>query len=207
MQTGNTIFIGLGASNSHTTTRPYGWLKSLVSLIAFLLGCLYFARLSRRFGPLRRRTFTLSFITQVCFLLLAGIIVQTNLVESRLERIGEDIDFHHLIPIILLSFQAPGQTCMGRQVDMPEVSMVVVTSMVYDFGSDDRLFKDGLMGNAKRNRRFAGFVAMLLGAIVGGFVTLQTKHIAASIWTALGIKTALLLAFFIWPRQKSTSET
>ena len=50
MQTGNTIFIGLGASNNTQSTRPYGWLKSLSSLITFLLGCFFFSRLASYMG-------------------------------------------------------------------------------------------------------------------------------------------------------------
>ena len=202
MQTGNTIFIGLGAANNHVTTRPYGWLKSLSSLIAFLVGCYAFSRLAYYLGARRRLTFIISFLLQTALLFLAAILVQTNVVESRLEFIGEDIVFSHIIPIVLLSLQAPGQTCMGRQVSMPEVPTVVVTTMIYDFASDDDLFKRGLTGNARRNRRFGGFVFMLVGAIVGGFVTHATGHIVNSLWTGCAIKAAITFAWIVWPTQR-----
>ena len=201
MQTGNTVFLGLGASNVHTTTPPYRWLKSLSSLIAFLVGCFFFSRLANFLGPRRRLTFIVSFFLQTLVLCLAATLAQTNVVVSRLEHLGEDINFSHLIPIVLLSFQAPGQTSMARQVGFPEVSTVVVTSMIYDF-SEDMTFFVGLTKNAKRNRRFAGFVAILIGAIVGGVVTVRTQHVLASVWTSAGIKVALLVAWLVWPKQR-----
>ena len=204
MQTGNTVFIGLGACQNPRSTRPYSWAKSLASLVTFLLGCLFFSRLGLLLGsrdrPRRRLTFTISFALQTFIILLSAIVLQSNLVESRLEYIGEDIDWHHLIPIVLLSFQAPGQTFAGRQLGTPEVSTVVITSMIYDFASDFRLFKKN---NAPRNRRFGGFVAMLMGAICGGWATLRLGHISATIWSATAIKAAITICWTVWPSVRS----
>ena len=44
MQTGNTIFIGLGAS-PNDQNQPYGWLKSLMSLITFLAGYVHTSKI------------------------------------------------------------------------------------------------------------------------------------------------------------------
>ncbi|MDI1491561.1 MAG: hypothetical protein OHK93_002770 [Ramalina farinacea] len=155
MQTGNTVFIGLGACQNPRSTRPYSWAKSLSSLVAFLVGSLFFSRLGLLLGsrdrPRRRLTFTLSFALQTFIILLSAIVLQSNVVESRLEYIGEEIDWLHLIPIVLLSFQAPGQTFAGRQLGTPEVSTVVITSMIYDFASDFRLFK---RNNAPRSHNY-----------------------------------------------------
>lgn len=204
MQTGNTVFIGLGASQNSRATRPYGWAKSLSSLVAFLLGSLFFSRLGILLGsrdrPRRRLTFTLSFALQTVFILLSAILLQSNVVESRLEYIGEDIDWLHLVPIVLLSFQAPGQTFAGRQLGTPEVSMVVITSMIYDFASDFRLFKKN---NAPRNRRFGGFVSLLIGAICGGWVTKNLGHITATVWSAAAIKAAITISWTVWPCMRS----
>ncbi|KAL8926543.1 MAG: hypothetical protein Q9208_002870 [Pyrenodesmia sp. 3 TL-2023] len=51
MQTGNTMFLGLGASDYDITTRPYGWAKSLTSLICFVLGAIFFSRLAHYLRP------------------------------------------------------------------------------------------------------------------------------------------------------------
>ena len=108
---------------------------------------------------------------------------------------------------------------MARQVDMPEVPTVVVTTMIYDFASDGGVFwgvggrlggvKDGrwhLGANPKRNRRFAGFVCMLVGAIAGGWVTVWTRHIAASLWVAAGVKGVMTGAWVGWPAKRMESE-
>ncbi|KAG8527345.1 uncharacterized protein KY384_007497 [Bacidia gigantensis] len=209
MQTGNTVFIGLGASantvNTPTLTqvRPYGWLKSLVSLIAFVTGSFIFARIGNVLGgPNRRLTFTFSFATQTLCIFLSAVLVQTGIVESRLEYIGEDIDWMHLIPIILLSFQAPAQTACGRAMGLWEVPTVVVTTMIYDFASDKKVFA-GLRENASRNRRFAGYCCLVVGAILGGFVTVHTRHIAVSLWVSMGIKACVTLAWMVWPAKKA----
>ena len=185
----------------------------------YLYSCLFFSRLSLYLPPLRRSTFLISFTIQATLLLLSAILVQTNLVESRLERLSSDVNFTHLIPIFLLSFQAPGQTCMGRQVSMPEVPTVVVTTMIYDFASDKQLFRKGdgavggvsglwgvrwFNGNAKRNRRFAGWVFMLLGAIAGGWCTVWTRHVVLPMWVAAGIKACMVVAWAVWPAARST---
>lgn len=83
---------------------------------------------------------------------------------------------------------------------MPEVPTVVVTTMIYDFASDERLWV-GLRGNARRNRRFAGLVFMLLGAIAGGWVTVWTRHVVVSMWVAAAIKGCVTMAWVAWPRK------
>lgn len=215
MQTGNTVFVALSAAAStiHPSrdkiplpVRPYGWLKSLVSLIMFLLGSIFFARLGRMLGCAanKRCTFTVSFALQTFLIFLSAILVQTDVVESRLEYIGEEISWLHVIPIMLLSFQAPGQVAAGRAMGLPEVSTVVVTTMVYDFGSDERLFAK-LFANPVRNRRFAGWFFMLLGAILGGFLTVYTRHIVVTLWVGSGIKACLTIAWIVWPAKKEVA--
>ncbi|KAL8826839.1 MAG: hypothetical protein Q9170_007251, partial [Blastenia crenularia] len=147
MQTGNTMFLGLGASNYNTTTRPYGWAKSLTSLICFISGAFFFSRLGQHFEASRRRTLSLSFLIQASIILICAILVEAGVIEGRLEYIGEDIDWIHIIPIALLSFQAPGQVWLSRDLKFAEVSTVVVSTMLYDFGADPDLFH-GLRQNA-----------------------------------------------------------
>ena len=86
---------------------------------------------------------------------------------------------------------------MGRAMGMAEVPTVVVTTMIYDFASDEHLFR---RWNPKRNRRFAGVGAMMLGAIGGGGVTGLTGHIVFSLWIVVAIKGAILGAWAVWPR-------
>ncbi|KAI4181270.1 MAG: hypothetical protein LQ346_006825, partial [Caloplaca aetnensis] len=122
---GNTMFLGLGTSNYNTTTRPYGWAKSLTSLICFVLGAIFFSRFAHYLQPSRRSTLTLSFLIQASIILLCAVLIQAGAIEGRLEYIGEDIDWVHTIPIALLSFQAPGQVWLSRDLNFAEVSTVV----------------------------------------------------------------------------------
>ena len=122
--------------------------------------------------------------------------------ESRLEYLREDMEWLHLVPIILLSFQAPGQVCAARALGWEESSTVVVTTMVYDFASDAALFKRGWTSNLKRNRRFAGFAFMITGAIAGGWVTVWTRHVVVTLWVAAAIKGAMTVAWVCWPAKR-----
>ncbi|KAI4168753.1 MAG: hypothetical protein LQ348_007441 [Seirophora lacunosa] len=199
MQTGNTMFLGIGSANFDATTRPYGWAKSLTSLVCFVLGAIFFSRFGTYFQASRRGTLSASFLIQAAIILLCAILVQTDAVEGRLEYIGENIDWIHIIPIALLSFQAPGQVWLSRELQFAEVSTVVVSTMLYDFGSDPDLFRKG---NGKRSRRMLGFCALLVGAIVGGWITKKTGHITVPMWVAGCVKLGIAGAWVVWPAEK-----
>ncbi|KAG7002041.1 hypothetical protein G7Y79_00029g063370 [Physcia stellaris] len=205
MQTGNTVLIGLGASNARSNEQPYRWAKSLTSLICFVTGCLFFSRCSRALGELRRSTLMISFLFQSLILLIAATVVQIGLVQGRLDRIINDIVWLQEIPIALLSFQAPGGTCGSRQLGFFETPTVVVTTMIYDFASDPKLFAP-LRENPPRNRRFGGFVGMLVGAIAGGWVTTAMGHIHVTLWVAAAIKASIGLAWVVWPKKERTKQ-
>ena len=127
--------------------------------------------------------------------------VHTGVVESRLEYASQDIVWAHLAPIVLLSFQAPGQVCAARQLGKPEVSAVVVTTMVYDAMSDENLWV-GWRGNGRRNRRVGGLVGMLVGAIAGGWATVGTRHVVVSMWVAAAVKGVITGAWVVWPGKR-----
>lgn len=200
------MFLGLGASNYNTTTRPYGWAKSFCSILFFLVGCYAFPRFSRHYGFLRRGSLITSFLVQATLILISAIFVQTDVVEGRLEKIGDEMDWRHLIPIALLSFQAPGQTSLTRDLGLPEAPTLVVTTMTYDFASDPRLFAS-LKANPARNRRMLGFVTILIGAIAGGWVSKASGHITISLWTTAAIKFAIAAAWVVWPADLKDTRT
>lgn len=76
--------------------------------------------------------------------------------------------------------------------------------MTYDFASDPRLFA-AMKKNPARNRRFLGFVTILIGAITGGWVSKQSGHITISLWTTAAIKFAIAAAWIIWPADLAAS--
>jgi uncharacterized membrane protein YoaK (UPF0700 family) len=206
MQTGNTIFLGLGGSTPHTTTKPYGWAKSFVSLACFALGCLFFSHLTGWLGSKRRGTLILSFGLQVLLMMISAAVVQGGVVDGSLRTITSNIDWWTILPIALLSFQSAGQMVASRGLGLSEVPTVVVTSMVHDIMTDRGLLQRPSK-NIKRNRRVAAFFLLLSGAIAGGFIAEGTKRMQIPLWVAAGMKGALVIAWFLWPRERKIEDS
>ncbi|KAL8669330.1 MAG: hypothetical protein Q9168_006076 [Polycauliona sp. 1 TL-2023] len=202
MQTGNTIFLGLGGATPDSTSKPYGWAKSLVSITCFCLGCLVFSHTTRFFGNLRRGTLVASFLSQTLIILVAAAIVQGEAVNGSLDTITDDIDWRATIPIALLSFQSAGQIVGSRALNLSEIPTVVLTSMLHDIFADrNALARD----NLKRNRRVLAFFAILTGAICGGFIGEGTRRMQTSLWLAGGLKLIVTLAWALWSEKQQTS--
>lgn len=201
MQTGNTIFLGLGPSTSETTSKPYGWAKSLTSIVCFCLGCFCFSRLALYSGPLRRVTLVASFALQAVMVFVVAAVIQTGVVNGALDTLGTEIMWKDEIPISLLSFQAAGQIIGSRALGVSEIPSVVLTSMLCDIASDPNLAAP-LTKNAKRNRRALAFTCILVGAIVGGYIGKATKRMQIDLWIAGGLKVLITVAWLFWPEQK-----
>ena len=201
MQTGNTIFLGLGGSTGHSTSQPYGWAKSLTSIVCFCLGCLSFSNFSRYMGPLRRSTLITSFLFQTMIVFITAAVIQGGVVDGSLGTITHDIDWWELLPIALLSFQAAGQIVESRALNLSEIPTVVVTSMMHDIVADPHLLAP-LGSNVKRNRRAGAFAAILVGAIAGGFISESTRRMQIPLWIAGGLKLTIACAWVIWPTNK-----
>ena len=200
MQTGNTIFVGLGGSQSNTN-KPYGWAKSLTSVACFFLGCVFWSRFSRVLGPQQRRTLVLSYLLQSIMMVLVAILAQAGVVNGRLATVPDDIDWLQEIPVALLSFQAAGQLAGSRALNLSEIPTVVVTSLIYDFGSDPALLQPWNK-NTKRNRRGLGFLGILAGAVAGGWMDRGTGRMESALWLACGIKLLVTLSLVAWPEQR-----
>ncbi|KAL8867554.1 MAG: hypothetical protein Q9198_008473, partial [Flavoplaca austrocitrina] len=173
MQTGNTIFLGLGGATPDSTSKPYGWAKSFVSIACFCLGCIVFSHMTRLLGNLKRSTLVASFLSQTLIIFVATIVVQCGAVNGSLDSITDDIDWYAIIPIALLSFQSAGQIVGSRALNLSEIPTVVLTSMLHDIFTDRNLLA---RDNVKRNRRVLAFFAILIGAICGGFIGEETTR-------------------------------
>jgi len=200
MQTGNTIFIGLGGSTGHDTNKPYGWAKSLISVVCFVLGSFFFSRFHRLLTPLRRSTLVASFLLQAIFIFITAALIQADVVNGTLATIPRDIDWRQALPIALLSFQSAGQIVASRALSLSEVPSVVITSVLCDLVSDPQLLV-GLPSNAKRNRRILAFFGILAGAVAGGWLTSGTGKIQGSLWIAGGLKVMVTAAWSTWPKK------
>ena len=205
MQTGNTIFLALGGSTSHTTSQPYGWVKSFTSIVCFASGCFLFTRFSRYMGPLRRITSLASFFFQTIVVFIVAAVIQGGVVNGSLDTISKDINWWELLPIALLSFQAAGQITESRALGVPEIPTVVVTSMIHDFFADPKLAAP-LGSNVKRNRRVLAFFSLLVGAVAGGFIAESTHRMQIPLWIAGGLKLVITCAWLIWPVKEDKKE-
>ena len=201
---GNTIFLGLGGSTPHSTSKPYGWVKSFASIVCFCLGCFVFSFTSRLLTPLRRSTLIASFLIQSLFIFVTAAVIQGGVVNGSLDTITDDITWRQLLPITLLSFQSAGQIVGSRVLGLAEVPTVVLTSMLHDISTDPALLGP-LRKNIKRNRRVLAFVAILVGAVAGGFISEKTRRMQVPLWIAGGIKLCVASAWLLWPEKKVTA--
>ncbi|KAE8443964.1 hypothetical protein EG329_001188 [Mollisiaceae sp. DMI_Dod_QoI] len=194
MQTGNTIFLALGASGQ-PKSKPYGWLKSLTSISFFLFGCFTFAS-TRLIGPKARGTLTTSFILQSICIIIAAALVQAHVVPEPMGLTETvDINLLELVPLGFLAFQSGGQIVTSRLLGFNEVPTTVLTSVYCDLASDPKFFA---RDNVKRNRRIFAVLFILIGGIAGGWISRSSAGLSASLWLAAGIKLGIAIGWSLW---------
>ncbi|KAK8152309.1 hypothetical protein BC567DRAFT_170401 [Phyllosticta citribraziliensis] len=199
MQTGNTIFIALGASGQNS--KPYGWVRSLTSLVAFICGSFFFSRIVNELGARRRFTLLLSYLLQSVFVVVAASLAQAHVIDGSVPQPPNPDGtprWNELGPIALLSFQGAAQIVVSRAVGLNEVPTLVLTSLLCDLFSDPSLVAP-LSANAKRNRRVVAFVLTLLGAIAGGWISKKTGGIMCSLWVVAAIKFVVAVCWIWFP--------
>ncbi|KAL3464306.1 hypothetical protein BJX64DRAFT_94711 [Aspergillus heterothallicus] len=199
MQTGNTVFIALGASGQ-PAYPAYLWAKSLIALTVFLVGNVIFIRVGRALGARRRSTLILSFGVQTACIFAAALLVQLGVVDPRPEDPRAPIEWMQVLPISLLSFQAAGQIVSSRVLGYDELPTVVLTTLLCDLLVDPNLGA-AVKANPKRNRRIGGFLALFLGAMTAGGLSKLTE-MAASLWFAMGIKLVITVSWFVWKGER-----
>ncbi|GKT41166.1 uncharacterized protein ColSpa_01347 [Colletotrichum spaethianum] len=195
MQTGNTVYIGLGLAAPTESTR---WIKSATSLGSFCLGSFLFSRFHRLFSPKRRWVLCASFIAQTLLCIAAALILTFG------PKAGKDeISWNVLVPIALIAFQSCGQAVTSRALKYNALTSVVLTSIYCDLFSDAELF---VAHNAERNRRVGAPVLLLAGAILGGTFAHTSLGIAGALWTASFLKFLVVLSWFFWPGESTSNE-
>ncbi|KAL4930890.1 YoaK family protein [Aspergillus undulatus] len=199
MQTGNTIFLGLGASDQ-PTGKPWGWLKSLVSIVSFFIGALLFSLYGRNLGPKKRMTLFTSFLFQAILVIIAVALLEGDLIPHDIAETSSLTGgrlFLELIPIALLAFQSAGSMTAARGLGYNEIPTVVLTSVYFDVASDPKLVRD-VAGNVKRNRRVGSVVLLLVGAIVGGWLSRSSGGMESALWLSAGLKGVIALGWLVW---------
>lgn len=198
MQTGNSVFLCLGASRLPAGGEPYSWAKSLISIAAFLAGSLCWA-LASRAG---------SFAVQAVFTAVAAALVQAGVVPSSTTTTssgggagGQDSqEFLERVPVALLAFQSAGQLSTAQLVGVGEVPTVVLTSVYHGLAADAGFFRGK---NLDRDRRIAAVVAFFAGAISGGWLERSRGGIAASLWISAAVKLGITVSWLVWKAEKT----
>ncbi|KAK1573363.1 uncharacterized protein LY79DRAFT_525904 [Colletotrichum navitas] len=205
MQTGNTIFMALGASRL-PAGEPLLWLKSLSSIAAFWLGCFFFSK-SRHIHPKRRSTLVLSFLLQASLIFLAAAFSQTRLIagfgatsvqgSDSIQEFKTSEDPLVMVPLALLAFQFGGQIVTSRILGYNEVPTNVLTSVYCDLLSDPKLFAP-LKENPKRNRRVLAVILLILGGIIGGWLQRSQAGMPGALWISGSVKFIIAVAWMAW---------
>ncbi|KAK6958226.1 hypothetical protein Daesc_001021 [Daldinia eschscholtzii] len=197
MQTGNTVYFGLGIAAPHESTR---WIKSGTSLGCFCIGSVFFSSLHRMFSPSPKRRWVLcaSFVIQMLFVAGAAAILTFG-PQSDSESRKEAIDWPVLVPIALIAFQSCGQAIASRALKYNALTSVVLTSIYCDLFSDAALLAPH---NPERNRRVGAPVLLLIGAVLGGLLARSAVGTAGVLWTAAGLKLLVVVSWLLWPAEK-----
>ncbi|KAL1863434.1 hypothetical protein Plec18170_000269 [Paecilomyces lecythidis] len=198
MQTGNTIFLGLGASGQ-PFTKPYGWLKSLVSIASFFCGAFTFSHATRWAGPRLRGTLFASFLIQCIFIMIAAGLIEGDLIPHTINDMSLTSGplFLELIPLFILAFQFGGQMAASRAMGFNEIPTVVLTSVYFDIATDPALTAPPTR-NAKRNRRIGSVTGILVGAIAAGWLSRSSGGMESALWIGGGLKFCIAMSWLFW---------
>jgi uncharacterized membrane protein YoaK (UPF0700 family) len=196
MQTGNTIYVGLGLVEPNSSNR---WIRSLISIGSFCVGSFCFSRFNRSFGGRKRWVVVTSFTFQLFLIIIAAIMVTLGSTQ------GPGLHWHVLVPLTLLAFQSAGQTVASRVLQYNGTPTVVLTSSYCDLFSDPKLFA-GLGDNPERNRRIAAPLLLLAGACCGGVFAKSSVGLAGALWTAAGLKACIILAWLVWKGEEGEQQ-
>ncbi|RGP78834.1 hypothetical protein FLONG3_3033 [Fusarium longipes] len=196
MQTGNTVYLGLGP-----TAGTNRWKKSGTSILSFCIGSFLFSRLHRAFtsSPRRKWVFCLSFGIQTAFIVAAASILTWGPRGAG----PDDVPWYVIVPIALVAFQSCGQAVASRALKFNALTSVVLTSIYCDLFSDAGLF-EGITVNVERNRRVAAPVLLLIGAIIGGIIAKSELGTSGALWVAALLKLLVMFGWAVWPSDEGS---
>ncbi|KAF5551758.1 DUF1275 domain-containing protein [Fusarium napiforme] len=199
MQTGNTVYVGLGLASLATSTPGPRLYKSALSIASFCLGSFLFARFHRLVSPRRRWVLCASFTIQALLTSAAALIVTLRPPAPNTDSLAWNV----LVPIALMAFQSCGQAVASRALKQNALISLVLTSVYCDLFSDKELFA---LDNVSRNQRAAAPTLLLVGVIAGGLFAQSSVGIAGALWIAAGLKLCMVIAWFLWRSEEETEE-
>jgi uncharacterized membrane protein YoaK (UPF0700 family) len=190
MQTGNTVYLGLGLADPSSGNR---WIKSLLSISCFCLGAAAFAWYHRFFTPKTRWVMFSSYLFQTLLIISAATIVTLDkTTEADKEKLRWDV----MLPLAMVAIGSSGQAVSSRALERNSLTSVVLTSIYCDLFSDPRLLS--WSGNPTRNQRVAAPICVLIGAVAGGFWAHSSWGLPGALWTAAALKMCIVFAWTVW---------
>ncbi|KAF2734917.1 hypothetical protein EJ04DRAFT_436151 [Polyplosphaeria fusca] len=194
MQTGNTIYLGLGIAAPKDGVR---WIKAIVSISFFCLGSFFFSRFHRLFPPRRRWVFVVSYTLQLILIALSAAFV------TFASKSSDELHWTILVPLALVAFQSSGQAVTSRVLQYTGLTSVVLTSVYCDLFSDSSLLA---LSNVERNRRTAAPILLFLGAVWGGLWAHSSVGLEGALWTAVVLKFMVVIAWMFWKTDTEEEE-
>ncbi|PWY69091.1 hypothetical protein BO70DRAFT_365902 [Aspergillus heteromorphus CBS 117.55] len=191
MQTGNTVYFGLGLAGLDETQR---WLKSLISIGSFCVGSFAFAWFHRLFrSPRQRAALALSFTLQTVCVAVAATIV-------TLKQTGRDdlLSWKIAVPLALVAFQSSGQAVTSRVLRFSSLTSVVLTSIYCDLFSYPELMSTNAIKDPDEWRRVGAVLGLLLGTLLGGSWAKSAVGLPGALWTAVVLKGMIAMAWLWW---------
>lgn len=142
-------------------------------------------------GATRRLTLVLSFLLQTLCIIVAAVLVQTDIVPESVAT-----DKLVLIAIPFLAAQSGAQIATAKALDFNELPTTVLTSVYNDLASDMKLLA---WDNPKRDRRVGAIAMMLLGGISGAWLSRGSGSLTAVLWLGAVIKLLLSFSWLLFP--------
>ncbi|KAL4863864.1 hypothetical protein BDV12DRAFT_176947 [Aspergillus spectabilis] len=192
MQTGNTVYLGLGAIGADPSTR---WYRAATSIASFCVGSACFSSFHRWAGsPRRRWVLCCSFLMQLFCVAVAAAI-------ATVQRSNPGLDWQALVPLSLVAFQSSGQAVSSRALNRNSLTSVVLTSVYCDLFSVS-LFPAQTQTSRKCGsedlKRLGAIVCLILGVVVGGLWAKSSVGIIGALWMVVLGKTLIVLAWLFW---------
>ncbi|EMD00065.1 hypothetical protein BAUCODRAFT_63832 [Baudoinia panamericana UAMH 10762] len=190
MQTGNTVYLGLGLAAPYASTR---WIRAGISVSCFCLGSAFFARYHRYFGQRKRWVMVSAYTLQLLMILAAALMATLGPQTGP----SGGVTVWVAVPIALIAFQSAGQAVTSRVLSYGGLTSVVLTSIYCDLFSDQKLFS-AFTENVERNRRAAAPLMVLVGALAGGLWAHSEWGMAGALWTGVVLKAMVTVGWLLW---------
>ncbi|KAE8155653.1 hypothetical protein BDV40DRAFT_310824 [Aspergillus tamarii] len=183
MQTGNTVYLGLGLMGADKNIR---WLRALISIASFCVDLFCFVFFHRQFSFRRRWVLCLLFTIQIlCVATAATIVTIYQISRNSL------LTWKVIVLLMLVAFQSSNQAVISRVLQFNNLTSVVLTSVYCDLFSSPELPPLSMLYGVENRRRGGAVVYLLLGTMLGVFWAKSPVGLIEMFWTAVLCKTCI----------------